>query len=104
MALHDLATGQPATLASTGEQKALLIGVILGHASLLARARGFAPLLLLDEPATHLDPTRRADLFAALAALPAQVFLTGTDAATFDPLRDRAAFWRTGANALHADP
>ena len=104
MALHELATGQPAAQASTGQQKALLIGVILGHASLLAGARGFAPLLLLDEPATHLDPQRREALFEALSELPAQVFLTGTDAATFDPVRGRAAFWQTGKNALHADP
>lgn len=102
--LADLATGVPAAQASTGQQKALLIGVILGHAALLTQSRGFAPMLLLDEPATHLDPTRRADLFAALAALPAQVFLTGTDAETFAPLRGQATFWRTGANALHADP
>jgi DNA replication and repair protein RecF len=104
MALHDLATGISALQASTGQQKALLIGVILGHAALLSRARGFAPMLLLDEPATHLDPARRTDLFAALQALPAQVFLTGTDAETFAPLRGNATFWRTGANALHADP
>jgi DNA replication and repair protein RecF len=104
MALHELATGQAAAQASTGQQKALLIGVILGHAALLAGARGFAPLLLLDEPATHLDPQRREDLFDALLELPAQVFLTGTDAATFEPLRGRASFWQTGANALHADP
>ena len=67
----------------TGQQKALLIGVVLGHAALIAEARGFAPLLLLDEPAVHLDPDRRAALFAALAALPAQVFLTGTDRELF---------------------
>ena len=103
LALCDLATGLPAAQASTGQQKALLIGVILGHAALLAGVRGFSPLLLLDEPATHLDPQRRADLFEALSALPAQVFLTGTDAATFDPLRGQASFWSTGGNALHAD-
>ncbi len=106
LALFDLATRRPAAQCSTGEQKSLLIGTILGHASLLARARGFAPLLLLDEPTTHLDPTRRAALFAALQALPAQVFLTGTDAEIFEPLRgsgaDSAMFWRTGEDALHA--
>lgn len=77
----------PAALVSTGEQKALLVSVILGHAALIAEARGFAPLLLLDEPAVHLDPDRRAALFAALAALPAQVLMTGTDADIFAPLR-----------------
>jgi len=79
-------TGMPATLASTGEQKALLIGVVLRHAALIAAARGAAPMLLLDEPAVHLDPARRAALFAALVQLPAQTLITGTDAETFLPL------------------
>jgi DNA replication and repair protein RecF len=65
---------------------ALLVSVVLAHAALIAEARGFAPLLLLDEVAAHLDPARREALFAALAALPAQVFLTGTDAEVFAPL------------------
>ena len=86
MGLADAATGRPAALASTGQQKALLIGVILAHAALLAQARGYAPLLLLDEPAVHLDAPRRAALFEALAALPAQSFLTGTDPEAFAPL------------------
>jgi DNA replication and repair protein RecF len=77
----------PAELCSTGEQKALLISVILAHAALIGAARGFAPLLLLDEVAAHLDTARREALFAALAELPAQVFLTGTESATFAPLR-----------------
>ncbi len=106
LALFDLATYRPAAQCSTGEQKSLLIGTILGHADLIARARGSAPLLLLDEPATHLDTHRRAALYAALAALPAQVFLTGTDAEIFAPLlgsaQGEAMFWRTGENALHA--
>jgi DNA replication and repair protein RecF len=75
-----------AEFCSTGEQKALLVSVVLAHAALIAEARGFAPLLLLDEVAAHLDPARREALFAALAALPAQVFLTGTDAEVFAPL------------------
>ncbi|MCW3477706.1 AAA family ATPase, partial [Limobrevibacterium gyesilva] len=104
MALADAATGLGAAQASTGQQKALLIGVILGHAALLAEARGFAPLLLLDEPAVHLDPGRRAALFAALARLPAQVFLTGTDSDTFLPLRGVAEGLRTGHGTLLPDP
>ncbi|MFC7542891.1 hypothetical protein ACFQU2_30255 [Siccirubricoccus deserti] len=76
--------GLPAALCSTGEQKALLVAVVLAHAALIATARGFA-LLLLDEVAAHLDALRREALFAALAALPVQAFLTGTDAAVFRP-------------------
>ena len=86
MGLADARTGVPASIASTGEQKALLIGVVLRHAALIADARGFAPLLLLDEPAVHLDPDRRAALFAALARLPAQTLITGTDVDIFLPL------------------
>jgi DNA replication and repair protein RecF len=80
----------PAGLCSTGEQKALLVAVVLAHAGLIAAARGFAPLLLLDEVAAHLDAPRREALFAALAALPAQAFLTGTDAEIFASLRGLA--------------
>ena len=87
MTLVHLPKDQPAELCSTGEQKALLISTVLAHAALIAEARGFAPLLLLDEVAAHLDAARREALFAALAALPAQVFLTGTEAAVFRPLR-----------------
>ncbi len=100
MTLADAASLQPAGQASTGQQKALLIGVVLGHAALLAEARGFAPLLLLDEPAVHLDAARRAALFAALARLPAQALLTGTDAEVFQPLAGRAEFWQVADNTL----
>jgi DNA replication and repair protein RecF len=86
MGLADATTGVPAAIASTGEQKAMLIGVILRHAALIADARGFAPLLLLDEPAVHLDPDRRAALFRSLISLPAQTLITGTDIETFLPL------------------
>ncbi|WP_245906637.1 DNA replication/repair protein RecF [Teichococcus aestuarii] len=82
----------PAELCSTGEQKALLVSVVLAQAALVAGQRGFAPLLLLDEVAAHLDPGRRAALFAALAILPAQCFLTGTEAAPFAPLAGTAQF------------
>ena len=90
MALADAATGLPAEQASTGQQKALLIGVVLGHAALLAEARGFAPLLLLDEPTVHLDAGRRSALFAALQRLPAQSFLTSADRDALLPLRGMA--------------
>jgi len=104
MTLADAATGLPAAQASTGQQKALLIGVVLGHAALLAAQRGAAPLLLLDEPAVHLDAARREALFAALLRLPAQVFLTGADAAVFAPLRGHAAGFVVGGGALAPDP
>jgi DNA replication and repair protein RecF len=100
LAMSDAATGRPAALASTGEQKTLLVGLILGHAALIAEARGTAPLLLLDEPAVHLDPDRRAALFAALARLPAQTLITGTDAEIFGPLRGSAELLRTGDGNL----
>lgn len=82
--------GLAAALCSTGEQKALLVGLVLAHAALIAAARGAAPILLLDEVAAHLDAPRREALFAALPGLGAQVFLTGTEAETFRPLADAA--------------
>jgi DNA replication and repair protein RecF len=82
--------GIAAARASTGEQKALLIGLILAHASLVAEMTGYAPLLLLDEVIAHLDPGRRAALFDALAALAAQVWMTGADPAPFADVAARA--------------
>jgi DNA replication and repair protein RecF len=86
----DAASGTLAELMSSGEQKTLLVSIVLRHAALVAQARGFAPLLLLDEPGVHLDPERRAALFAALLQLPAQTLLTGTDAEMFLPLAGHA--------------
>jgi len=100
MALSDADSGLSASLASTGQQKALLIGVVLGHAALIADARGAAPLLLLDEPAVHLDAGRRAALWDALTALSAQVLLTGTDPEPFATLRDQAEWLQTGGGLL----
>ena len=100
MALSDAASGTPAALASTGEQKALLIGVILGHAALIAEARGFAPMLLLDEPAVHLDPDRRVALFEALARL------AGTDADHRHRCRNvpaAAPAWRKACRSMTAN-
>ena len=105
MTLTDADTRTEAALASTGQQKTLLISVILNHAHLIAEARGFAPLLLLDEPAVHLDVTRRAALFQALRESPAQVIMTGTDAEVFLPLADHAEAWRIMENgALAPEP
>jgi DNA replication and repair protein RecF len=73
----------PARDASTGEQKALLIGLVLAHASLVAEMTGITPLLLLDEVVAHLDPSRRLALFAELDQLGAQVWMTGADPAAF---------------------
>jgi DNA replication and repair protein RecF len=85
-------TGVAAELASTGEQKALLIAILLAHARLQRSVRGEAPLLLLDEIAAHLDASRRAALFEALLELDSQAWLTGTDEALFAPLRCEARF------------
>jgi DNA replication and repair protein RecF len=76
---------------STGEQKALLISIVLADARELARARnGLCPLLLLDEIAAHLDSLRRAALFDEILELGAQAWLTGTDVEFFAPLRGKA--------------
>ncbi len=85
-------TGAPAREASTGQQKALLIGLILASAQALAAAAhdAPAPLLLLDEAAAHLDPDRRAALYDELSALPGQAWLTGTERFLFDAFEDRA--------------
>lgn len=78
-----LAKGQAAERCSTGEQKALLLSIILAHAELVAEQRGQPPVLLLDEVAAHLDPRRRASLFDRLSAMGAQVWMTGTEASLF---------------------
>ena len=79
---------QPAALCSTGEQKALLIGLILAHADLVAAHTGRRPILLLDEIAAHLDPTRRAALFERLGGAGGQVWMTGTERRLFDGVGD----------------
>jgi DNA replication and repair protein RecF len=80
----------PAADASTGEQKALLIRLVLAHAGLIKQMTGFAPLLLLDEVVAHLDPSRRASLYDALSRLGAQVWMTGADPAAFGDIVGRA--------------
>ena len=76
--------------ASTGEQKALLIGLVLAHAGLLADMSGSAPVLMLDEVVAHLDPARRTALYAELDALDAQAWMTGADAAVFAEIEAKA--------------
>ncbi|RTL53815.1 MAG: DNA replication/repair protein RecF [Bradyrhizobiaceae bacterium] len=80
----------PARDASTGEQKALLIGLVLAHAGLVAQMTSIAPLLLLDEVVAHLDPGRRSALFGELERLGTQVWMTGADPAAFADLGSRA--------------
>lgn len=80
----------PADTCSTGEQKALLVGLILAHARLVAAMSGIAPLVLLDEIAAHLDPRRRSALYEALDNLGAQVWMTGADPILFAELEGRA--------------
>jgi DNA replication and repair protein RecF len=86
--------GIAAASSSTGEQKALLIGIVLAHAELVAEAQGRQPILLFDEVAAHLDPVRRVALFDRLAAGGGQVWLTGTEPQPFEAIPD-AATWLT---------
>jgi DNA replication and repair protein RecF len=91
----------PARLCSTGEQKALLLGLVLAHAELVAERRnGVAPILLLDEIAAHLDEARRAALFAELLRLGTQAWMTGTDAEAFSALVGSAQFWTVEAGRV----
>ena len=89
--LSDLMVGHgpkamPAAQGSTGEQKALLIGLILAHARLVAEMAGMSPVMLLDDVVAYLDPSRREALFATLHALGGQVWMTGADPAAFAAL------------------
>ena len=87
----------PAKEASTGEQKALLIGLVLAHANLVAEMTGITPLLLLDEVIAHLDPNRRRALFDELLQLRAQVWMTGADPAAFTDIDLGADIFRVEA-------
>ena len=85
------AKNAPAADCSTGEQKAMLIAIVLAHAGLTAGER--PRLLLLDEIAAHLDPIRRTALFERLAQSGAQVWMTGTEIAPFAEIADASAVW-----------
>jgi DNA replication and repair protein RecF len=90
LAVRHASKNIPAADASTGEQKAMLIRLVLAHAGLIKQMTGFAPLLLLDEVVAHLDPARRAALYDALSSLGAQVWMTGADPAAFGDIIGRA--------------
>jgi DNA replication and repair protein RecF len=90
----------PAERCSTGEQKALLLGLVLAHAGLVGVRRGKAPVLLLDEVAAHLDAGRREALFDRLAGTGAQVWMTGTDRSLFAGLDGAATFVSVAQGAL----
>jgi DNA replication and repair protein RecF len=81
----------PAARSSTGEQKALLLGLVLAHADLVTERRGEPPILLLDEVAAHLDPKRRSSLFGRLEGR-GQVWMTATEAGLFKPIGAASLF------------
>jgi DNA replication and repair protein RecF len=93
--LH-MGSGQMAEQCSTGEQKALLLSLILAHAALVSAQRQAPPILLLDEVAAHLDPSRRAALFALLAETGAQVWMTGTEPELFNGIGPSAQLLPVG--------
>ncbi len=93
LSVHFAAKDMPADQCSTGEQKALLIGIVLAHSALMAAERGAPPILLLDEIAAHLDEDRRAALFEKLTALGGQTFMTGTDQSLFSACQNQGQFF-----------
>jgi DNA replication and repair protein RecF len=90
----------PAAEASTGEQKALLIGLVLAHAGLVGEMTGFAPVLLLDEVVAHLDPNRRNALYDALSRLGSQVWMTGADPAAFTEIAPRGQIFEITSGGI----
>jgi DNA replication and repair protein RecF len=92
--------GIAAADASTGEQKALLIGLVLAHARLIAAMTGFAPVLLLDEVVAHLDPSRRRTLHEELTQVGAQVWMTGADPALFAEVAGAASMVEVSSDRL----
>jgi DNA replication and repair protein RecF len=94
----------PAELCSTGEQKALLVGIVISHARLTGEMAGAAPILLLDEIAAHLDAGRRAALFEILEELNCQAFMTGTEPSLFSSLAGRAQFLTVDHGSVSKTP
>jgi DNA replication and repair protein RecF len=105
LAVTHLSKAQPAAQSSTGEQKALLLGIVLAHADLVAEQIQRRPILLLDEVAAHLDPSRRAALFERLESGGGQVWLTGTEPALFTETPDAATHYNVTSGAItQCDP
>ena len=105
LAVTHIAKAQPAAQSSTGEQKALLLGIILAHADLVAEQVQRRPILLLDEVAAHLDPSRRAALFERLDCGGGQVWLTGTEPALFTETPPAATHYSVANGAIRrCDP
>ncbi|QEX20089.1 DNA replication and repair protein RecF [Hypericibacter adhaerens] len=104
LAVTHLGRGRPAAECSTGEQKALLLAIVLAYARALAEARGSAPLILLDEVAAHLDRARRRALFEAILETGAQAWLTGTDIELFAELGEAARFVAVEEGRLRPRP
>jgi DNA replication and repair protein RecF len=103
LAVRHLEKDRPAGDCSTGEQKALLISIVLADARLVAMQSGATPILLLDEVAAHLDEVRRMALFDELCALGAQAWLTGTDRSLFAGLDGRAQFFGVADAAIRPE-
>lgn len=97
---HNHDKDMAAALCSTGEQKALLIAIVLAHAHLLGLTRGAAPVLLLDEVAAHLDEARRAALTERIISLGAQAWLTGTDRHLFEAFGSDAQIFEVNTGAV----
>lgn len=100
LVVHHRGKDMAAALCSTGEQKALLIAIVLAHARLLGLARGATPVILLDEVAAHLDEGRRAGLAERILGLGAQAWLTGTDTSLFEAFAGRAQIFEVSSGRV----
>ncbi|QDH16133.1 DNA replication/repair protein RecF [Swingsia samuiensis] len=100
--VSDKATGRHAELSSSGQQKAMLIGIILSHARLIEANKGVTPAILLDEPLLHLDQQKRESLLTSLTQFQTPIILTGTDPEPFLSLSTKAQFFRVQNGQIHS--